>query len=126
MAEDEPPAGQLTSVAIDRNVTFMEPIQLLILAGSLAAGLALGAFYFGLLWLTVQRVPHSRHPALLVQFSLLGRMLVAVAAFLLVMQGQWERLVACLCGFLIARQVVIAFVRPSEIAALDRTEDRSA
>ena len=104
----------------------MEPIQLLMFAGSLAAGLLLGYFYFGLLWLTVRRLPHSRHPALLVQLSLFGRLLVVVPAFALVMQGQWQRLGFCLLGFLIVRQVMIVRIRPAVPVPLERAESSRA
>lgn len=81
------------------------------------AGIVLGLFYFGLLWATVRRIPHARHPALLVLGSLAARMAVVIAVFYFVMNGRWERLAACLLGFLIVRQVMIARIRPNRRTA---------
>lgn len=79
---------------------------------ALIAGAGLGLFYFGLLWVTVRRIPHARRPGLLVLASLLGRLAVVIAVFFFVMNGRWERLAACLLGFLIVRQVMVARIRP--------------
>jgi F1F0 ATPase subunit 2 len=81
---------------------------------ALAAGAALGAVYFGLLWLTVRAIPRSKSPAALVFGSLLGRLALALGVFYFVMDGRWERLLVCLAGFLIVRQVMIVRVRPHE------------
>lgn len=87
----------------------MEPEPLAI-AVALIIGMVLGLFFFGTLWLTVRRVPHSRHPAGLVFGSLLGRLAVVLAGFFLLMDGSWERPVACLAGFIVARQVMLRVV----------------
>jgi F1F0 ATPase subunit 2 len=73
---------------------------------ALAAGLALGAVFFGGLWWTVARGLGSRFAALWFFGSLLLRTGVALFGFYLVGRGSWERLVVCLAGFLIARLIV--------------------
>lgn len=74
---------------------------------ALAAGVLLGAFFFGgLLW-TVRRCLSSRQPALWVLASLLLRTVVVLAGFYYVAAGHWERMLLCLLGFLIARLLVI-------------------
>lgn len=73
---------------------------------ALAAGMVLGAVFFGGLWWTVARGIASRFAALWFSVSLLLRTIIAMAGFYLVGQGSWERLVACLGGFLIARLIV--------------------
>ncbi len=95
---------------------------LTILLVSFLAGAVLGLFYFGLLWLTVRRIAVSRSPGLLVLGSLVGRLAVVISAFFLVMNGQWERLAACLFGFLVLRQVMISRIRPD---ALNRNDGHS-
>jgi F1F0 ATPase subunit 2 len=76
------------------------------------AGLALGLFYYGGLWLTVQRLPQSRSPGVLAVVSLLLRLTLALAAFYLVMGGRWERLLACVAGFLLVRTLLVHRLGP--------------
>ena len=70
------------------------------------AGAVLGAVFFGGLWWTVQKSLTFRRPALWLFASLILRMSIALAGFYLVGQAQWERLMACLLGFLAARLIV--------------------
>jgi F1F0 ATPase subunit 2 len=70
---------------------------------SLAAGSLIGLFYFGGLWLTVQALPRAGNPAVLLLASFLGRTAVSLSAFYWIMDGRWERLLAAMAGFLIAR-----------------------
>jgi len=44
-------------------------------------GASLGLFYFGGLWLTLRSLPESRHPALWVLGSFVGRLAVALTVF---------------------------------------------
>ncbi len=76
------------------------------LALALAGGLVIGAVYFAGLWWTVQRLPHARRPWLLVLGSSFVRTVLAVALLWLLSGGQWQRLVAGLLGFVLARLVV--------------------
>jgi F1F0 ATPase subunit 2 len=73
---------------------------------ALAAGVALGAFYFGGLWWTVVRGVAARHVALWFFASLLLRTGVTLLGFYLVGHGSWERLLVCLAGFVMARLIV--------------------
>ena len=91
----------------------------LALAG--VAGLLLGAIFFGGLWFTVRKGVSSRRPALWFFLSLLVRMSVALAGFHLVSGGRWERLLACLVGFVIARLVV---TRPTKASGEERPRAR--
>ena len=81
--------------------------DLLLLMLALAAGMGLGIFYFGGLWLTVRRLPTARQPALLSLLSFFGRLGVVLFGFYLVMGGHWERLLVCLLGFLGARVILV-------------------
>jgi F1F0 ATPase subunit 2 len=74
---------------------------------ALLAGFALGAFYFGGLWWTVQRLPTARYPGLLMLASFVGRTLLTVAGFLLVAGGRWQSLLAGLAAFVAARFVLV-------------------
>lgn len=75
------------------------------------AGLALGAIYFGGLWLTVRSVPTMGQPAFWFFVSFVLRMSAVLAGFYAVMGGRWERLVACMVGFLLARTLSICHLR---------------
>ena len=81
-----------------------------ILAG--VAGLFLGAIFFGGLWWTVRKGVSSPRPALWFLGSLLLRMGVVLAGFYLVGGGQWQRLLGCLIGFVVARFLVLWLTRP--------------
>jgi F1F0 ATPase subunit 2 len=70
------------------------------------AGTALGAIFFGGLWWTVRKGLSSQLPAFWFAGSLLLRMTITLVGFYVVMGGQWQRLLACSLGFLMARLVV--------------------
>jgi F1F0 ATPase subunit 2 len=72
---------------------------------ALAAGLGLGAFFFGGLWWTTRRSLVSSHPAVWFVASFVVRAGVTLGGFYLVGNGRWERLATCLLGFVVARMV---------------------
>ena len=76
-----------------------------------AAGLVLGATFFGGLWWTVRKGLSSPHPAVWFLGSLVARMSIALVGFYYVGQGNGMRLMACLVGFVIARFVVTWLTR---------------
>jgi len=82
------------------------------LAAAMAAGALLGAMFYGGLWWTVRRGISSSRAAAWFLGSLLVRMGIALAGFHLVSGGRWERLLACLLGFVVARLVVAWRTRP--------------
>jgi F1F0 ATPase subunit 2 len=85
----------------------------LLLAG--LAGLLLGGFFFGGLWWTVQRTL-SAGPSVRLQLgSLVLRMAVTLLGFHAVGGGHWERLLACLLGFVVARAIVTRLVPAQEV-----------
>lgn len=98
----------------------MNGFMILVLA--CAAGMGLGLFYFGGLWLTVRRLPDSGGPALVLG-SFVGRTALTLLGFYFVMDGRWERMLACLAGFIIARQVLISRLRPDRAATLPRASE---
>lgn len=77
----------------------------LMLTLSAAAGVALGAIFFGGLWWTVRRGMVSPRPAVWFIGSLVLRMSVVITGFYVVGVGDWRRMVACLLGFILARIV---------------------
>ena len=87
------------------------------------AGALLGAFFFGGLWWTVQRTLDSHRSVLWHLGGLLLRMAVTLSGFYLVGGGQWQRLAACLAGFVLARFIAVRMTRnASPPLAADLTE----
>jgi F1F0 ATPase subunit 2 len=81
--------------------------ETLLLVLALLGGVSLGAIFFGGLWWTVRRGVSSKQPAAWFFGSLMFRTAIALAGFYFVMHGDWRRLVASLCGFILARLCVI-------------------
>lgn len=85
-----------------------EPLMLTV-AG--AVGLVLGTVFFGGLWWTVRKGVSSPRPALWFIGSLLLRTGIVLAGFYFIGGGQWQRLLVCLLGFVIARFLVMLLAR---------------
>ena len=83
----------------------MNDITTLIL--SAPAGLLLGAFFFGGLWWSPRKALNSDRAAVWYVGSWFVRMGVSLLGFYMVGGGQWQRLMACLFGFVIARILLI-------------------
>ncbi len=83
----------------------MNETMVLLLSGF--AGLLLGAIFFGGLWWTVQKGMVAKQPALWFLGSLILRTTIVLVGFYLVGGGQWQRLLGCLLGFMLARVIVI-------------------
>ena len=77
---------------------------------SLVAGVLLGAIFFGGLWWTVRKGMSSERPALWFFGSLMLRTGLTLAGVYFVSQGHWSRLAVCLCGFVIARFIVVKWL----------------
>ena len=78
------------------------------------AGLVLGAIFFGGLWWTVRKGVSSDRPALWFFGSLLLRTSMTLAGFYFASRGDWQRLLVCLLGFVMARLVVTRLTRVTE------------
>ena len=86
--------------------------ELLGFAVPLAAGLLLGAFFFGGLWWTVVKGLASPQPALWFLGSMVLRTGVLLTGFYLVGRGDWRRWAMCLLGTILARIIVKRLTRP--------------
>jgi F1F0 ATPase subunit 2 len=78
---------------------------------ALAAGIALGALFFGGLWWTVRRGLTAANPALWFGLSALLRMAITVSGLYYIARSGWPSLLACLCGLLIARVAATRLTR---------------
>jgi F1F0 ATPase subunit 2 len=81
---------------------------------ALVTGILLGAMFFGGLWWTVRKGFSSEQPALWFAGSLLVRTAVALAGFYLIGRSDWDRLLVCLLGFIVARHIVTRLTRDAE------------
>jgi F1F0 ATPase subunit 2 len=86
--------------------------ELFSVASALAAGLLLGAFFFGGLWWTVVSGVSSPQPALWFFGSMLLRMGATLAGFYFVGREDWRRWLLCVFGFVLARLTVKWLTRP--------------
>ncbi|MEO7424863.1 MAG: ATP synthase subunit I [Fibrobacteria bacterium] len=91
--------------------------------GALVTGMVLGAIFFGGLWWTVRKALGSRSPAPLFLGSSLLRTAAVLAGFYFVSGGHWQRLLACLLGFALARPAVLRLTRRAEDAAVIRAKE---
>lgn len=82
-----------------------------LLAAVAAAGFLMGVFFFGGLWWTVRKGVASGHAALWFMGSVLVRTSVVLAGFYWVAAPRWERMLACLGGFVLARLAVFFWTR---------------
>ena len=78
----------------------------------------LGVNFFGGLWLTVRHCVSSQHPALWIFASLLLRMAITLTGFYWVANGDWQRLMLCLLGFIMMRFIVMRLTQ-----SLDRPQE---
>jgi F1F0 ATPase subunit 2 len=84
--------------------------HILFVLSAFVSGIGLGIFYFGSLWITVRQLPTTNYPVRLFIGSFIGRMVVTLLGFYLVMDGQWQRVLICLGGFLVVRMVLTASI----------------
>ncbi len=88
--------------------------EIFMMVPALVTGLFLGGMFFGGLWWTIRKGLSSTQPAIWFIGSLLLRTCLTLAGFYVVSDGQWERLLACLLGFTIARPIVTRLSGPAE------------
>ena len=84
------------------------------LALALAVGAGVGVIFFGGLWLTLLKLSSARWSILLVMGSMVGRMGIALISFYLITNGSWQRLGACVVGFILMRQLFIRQLQPAQ------------
>ncbi|MDD5456378.1 MAG: ATP synthase subunit I [Candidatus Margulisbacteria bacterium] len=80
--------------------------DIIMLVISIIFGLLLGIFFYGGLWWTVRKMLNSKQSAL---WFLGGRLLrtgIVLTGFYYVSQGHWQRFLACMLGFILARLLV--------------------
>ena len=85
----------------------MKTMEIFSLLPALAAGIALGGIFFGGLWFTVRKGLNSKMAGFIFLGSLIVRLAIVIVGFYFVASDSWQKMLACLLGFLIARVVII-------------------
>lgn len=88
-----------------------EPLSLV---PALLTGVLLGAIFFGGLWWTIRQGVSSQWVGLWFLGSFLLRMCIVLLGLYFVSGSDWQRLLACLLGFIVARLVVTRLTRGVE------------
>lgn len=78
---------------------------------ALAVGIVLGVIFIGGLWWTVRIALTSKAPAVWFLVSMSSRTAIVIAGFYLFLADDWKKLLAGLCGFVIARFVVTRYTK---------------
>ena len=91
----------------------MKTNEMLSLLPAVIGGIVLGILFFGGLWLTVRKGINAKKPALIFMGSLFIRMGIVVMGFYYVGANSWQKMLACLGGFLIAR-IAIFYITKKE------------
>lgn len=89
------------------------------------AGIGLGTFFFGGLWLTVKKAVTSKTPAVLFFGSLFLRLSISLAGFYFVGSGDWQRMLICLTGFVVARFMVTRLTKSYDGKQIHLTKEIS-
>jgi F1F0 ATPase subunit 2 len=76
---------------------------------ALISGIVLGVVFFGGLWFTVKKTLGSSYAALWILGSSLTRTVVVLTGFYFVAQGNWQRLLLAVAGFIVARFITMRF-----------------
>ncbi|MDR4508077.1 MAG: ATP synthase subunit I [Candidatus Brocadiaceae bacterium] len=79
---------------------------------ALAVGMVLGIINHAGIWCTIHHLSTVKYPAIVLMISYIVRMGMILTTFYLVMDNKWERLIACVVGFFIVRNVLIRRFRP--------------
>jgi len=93
-----------------------------VLLGVLLAGFALGMLFFSSLWWTTGKILHGQHPVAWVVGGFVLRMALVLPALYWLTAAQWEKLLACVVGFLGARLLVVKLSATWHPAGLQKSE----
>lgn len=88
--------------------TMDETISMII---AFVVGIALGIIFFGGLWFTVKKVVVAKLPSLWLLISFILRVSITMLGFYLIADNNWQNLLLCLVGFILARFMVMHFTK---------------
>ena len=88
--------------------------EVISLIPALLGGIVLGILFFGGLWYTVRIGLRSKRSGLIFMGSLIIRMAIVLLGFYFVGGNNWQKMLVCLGGFLIARIVISLYTKKYE------------
>lgn len=83
---------------------------------ALVAGGALGVIFFWGLWYTVRIGLRSKHSGLIFTVSLIVRMAIVLLGFYYIGAQNWQKMLASLVGFLIARIIITRITKKDDLS----------
>lgn len=87
------------------------------------AGCALGTLFFGGLWLTIKKMKTAKMPSLLFLVSFVFRVMVVLLGFYFFGTNNWQNMLICLLGFIVARFAITHFTKTNhEIYTIKNNE----
>jgi len=78
------------------------------------AGMVMGTLFFLGLWITVKKAVNSKIPALWLVGSFFLRIGIILIGFYFISLGNWQRLLVCVLGFIVARFIVLNLTKSNE------------
>lgn len=81
------------------------------------AGAIIGTFYFASMRWTLDRLVRARQPMIWLLGGATVRIALAMPLFYFVMAGEWQRMLACLLGFVAVRMLATCGRRNATTAA---------
>ena len=81
-------------------------LEILNILLTLVAGLVLGFFFYGGLWITIKKGIDSKYAYLLLIGSFFIRTAVVLLGFYYVAKGDWKSMFYCLTGFVLAKFIL--------------------
>ncbi len=87
------------------------------------AGAVLGVLFFGGLWFTVKKSVNAKRPALLILTSFFLRIGITMMGFYVIGADNWQRILLCLLGFIVARFTVLYFTKTIDAKQLNLTKE---
>lgn len=103
----------------------MEMSEVLSLLPAVIAGIILGILFFGGLLITVRMGLSSKRPTLIFFVSMVIRMAIVILGFYYIGGDNWQRMLACLGGFLIARIVITRITKQDKQAKPEKLKEVS-
>ena len=94
----------------------MEMNEVINLIPALLAGIILGVLFFGGLLITVRVGLSSKRPSLIFLVSMILRMAIVVIGFYYIGGDNWQKILVCLGGFLIARIAITRITKKDKQA----------
>lgn len=99
--------------------------NMLNITGLLIVGFVLGVLFFGGLWFTVRKALASKIPALWFFFSFILRSAIILFGFYYISLGNWQKILVCLLGFIVARYVVKYVTKTNDTQPVPSKEEVS-